>query len=345
MNLSKTQIESHIPRGWRTSTVLLTQPLPRKTFIFRGYQLAHDEIRWIRDLGLTDVCDRWGLRKPHLNEAIVSADVELFRFCGFQGELWCLLPQHFYSNVAELQLDTARLFEREPRGCSTFARAALQLLFYPLVYSSLTMARPFCPAESLTRMRAMLNLVDLAAPPATTFREMILRYSPLVSDEKQISSMNQVLKELIFRHPMVSRQFATARQLLIDDIWRPHSVAFFTIVVAIDILCRLAVPGAHGRALEQWAFFANCVEKYMIENETDFDDEHDYWEVDVSDPQHPFVVEADRCCSASTSAWLDEQNTTSSASQTNTMGLMLLADSCHSLWHLQESPDAHEAPF
>lgn len=309
----------HIPWRWQLNTLLVQQPPLRSDFVFTGLQLTAAEKAWIIDHGIHKIPEQWGLRKPPLTSHDRRDDLQVFRSCGFREPTWGLDQVCFETNWRDLHTDMLRLFVPAMGGLSMFAAAALVLFHYSILYMNFPMARVFDPSDVASQIRSLFENINLEKVLPDTLRGVMERFVPIVDSTAQLRDMTTTLHQLIIYSPERARQFLKARQMLTECELRPHSAAFFTMLVAMDTLLRLAVPGTHGQAAAQWAAFANALEKYMAQKENELDDAHDYWEIDVSDPLHPVVVSSEDICSpSSTSASSGAYSSEYSPSQTNT---------------------------
>jgi len=328
----KEDLGPHIPWQWKFNTMLIQQPSVRADFVFQGLHFTKAEQDWITERRIDEIPVQWGFRKPPLTTPYHDEDTELFRVCGFQGHPWGLTQVCFQTNWQHMNTDMERLFPQS-QGFSLFAATAMSIFTYSLLYMHFPMAKVFDPSDVATQIRDLIALIDFNRKLPNTLYGMMRRFRPIVSDVSQIREMTQALHRLIFDQPERASQFLDARQMLDEFQCRPRSAAFFTMLVAMDTLLRLAVPGTHGQALAQCAAFANALENYMALRENALDDEHQYWEIDVSDPMHPTIVldAEDRYSPASTLAFSGACSSECSPSQTNTTDHSPSVDSIQSL--------------
>jgi len=322
----------HIPWRWQFHTLLVQQHPIRSDFVFAGIQLTSSEQAWIQEHGIHKISAQWGLRKPPMTSHGRSDDLDVFRLCGFRDHPWGLDQLGFETNWRDLHTDMLRLFVPDMGGLSMFVAAVLVLFHYSILHMNFPMARVFDPSDVASQIRSLFENIKPERELSDTLHGMMERLVSIVDSTAQIRDMTTTLHQLIIYSPERARQFLKARQMLMECELIPRSAAFFTMLVAMDTLLRLAVPGAHGQAAAQWAVFANALERYMVQRENELDDAHEYWEIDVSDPLHPVVVSSeDKCCPSSTSASSAPDSNGHSSSQTNTLGHSPSACSIHIL--------------
>jgi len=316
-------VADHIPHHSKIYNRLVKHPAPRMDFVFQGVYLTQYELDWIASHRIHLIPSQWGFREPPLLAPSYTEDFDLFRRCGFQGYPLGVSQACLSTHWTDIELDMMRLFPLGGAGFSQLARSALKLFHYSLMHTHIPLAQIFDPSDVTTHIRRTFEKasVDLESPPPRALRRLIDHFHPLVTDTTELHHMSSVFHQLIFDSPERAVQFLKAREMLVESEWRPRSVPFFTILVAMDTLVRLAVPGVHGSAVIQWAHFVEVLESYMEQRENALDDEPDYWDIDVSDPLHPqvVVVEADTRSPSSISASSDAYSSTYSPSQTNTM--------------------------